>query len=157
MSGPSDISNFELLTLVSGLQDEVALLREENAKLRAENTRLQIRVDELEGKSPTQRLGDAYSLSIEEKRRKASSGKKRKKQKSERPRRIPTPEKTDNADRTEVVLPNGFSKDECEFVRKRHVRVINEMFQGPGGQRPQIEGGWLGVNSVWKFMWPTLF
>lgn len=135
MSGTSDISQAELIALISELRAEVA--------------RLQKRVDELEGKNPTQKLNEAYSVSAEERRREASGHKKRKKQKSDRRGRIPTSEKTEDPDRSEIVLPDGFSKDECSFIRKRPVwriengkavRVVYEIFIGPGGQRPQIEG-----------------
>lgn len=131
MSGTSDISQAELIALISELRAEVAPLQK--------------RVDELEGKNPTRKLDEAYSVSAEERRREALGHKKRKKQKSDRRGHIPTSDKTEDPDRSEIVLPDGFSKDECPFIRKRPVwriengkavRVVYEIFIGPGGHQP---------------------
>jgi transposase len=130
----------------------VQQLQAELAKLRAENQRLKNRVAELEGRNPTQRLDQSYSVTAEEKRREqplSTAPKKRHRQKSERRGRRPNQEKIDQADCHELVLPEGFDLQECHFVRERPVwriidgkaiLVIYEIWHGPGGEKGTIEG-----------------
>lgn len=113
---------------------------------------LRKRVEELEGKKPTQRLDESYSLRAEERRQEQkqqkTSGKKRK-QNSERRGRRKTQEKIDEADRAEMVLPDGVDFDQCTLVRERPVwriengqavRVSYQIHRGPNGQTSHIEG-----------------
>jgi len=131
--------------LVVDLRKVIVELREDNAALRK-------RLEELEGKNPTQRLSESYSLRAEERRQEQKqqkrSGKKRK-QNSERRGRRKTQEKIDEADRAEMVLPDKFDFDQCTLVGERPVwriengravRVTYEIYRGPNGQRPHIEG-----------------
>lgn len=128
----------------------IALVRE----LRAENARLRRRIEQLEGKGPTRRLKESYSLQAEEQRREQAadtSGRKktRQRQKSARRGRRKTQEKLDAAERVCVVLPEGLTIGECFWVRERPVwriengravRVAYDIYRGPQGQLPQIEG-----------------
>lgn len=126
----------------------IALVRE----LREENARLRRRIEQLEGKQPTKRLGEAYSLRAEEQRREqaadSSGGKKRRRQKSARRGRRKTDEKLDQAERVCVVLPEGLTIEECTPLRERPVwRIENgravlvgyDIYRGPQGQLPRIE------------------
>jgi len=92
--------------------------------LRKVNASLQKRIEELEGKNPTQRLNESYSLRAEERRQELkqqkTSGKKRK-QNSERRGRRKTQEKIDEADRAEIVMPDGVDFDQCTFAYERPV------------------------------------
>jgi len=122
-------------------------------ELREENARLRRRIEQLERQGPTRRLKDAYSLRAEEQRREqaADSGrkKKRRRQKSPRRGRRKTDEKLDQAERTEVLCPDGFAIDECQLHRRRPVwrienggavRVAYDIYRGPQGQLPEIDG-----------------
>ena len=162
----ADQSNREVLRLVSelreelaGVREELATLREEfavvcdeNARLRSENTTLRTRIAELEGKHPTTRLNEPYSVRDEEKRRSAGKSGRRKKGRTKQakpPGRKPTDQKLDQAEATELCLPEGFGIGECHFVRERAVwRIVDgravltayEIWHGPGGEKPVIEG-----------------
>lgn len=128
--------------------------REQLAELRAENARLRQRIEQLEGKRPTRRLEESYSLRAEEQRREqadsdGSKKKKRRRQKSARRGRRKTNEKLDQAERACVVLPEGLTIGECTWVRERPVwriengravRVAYDIYVGPQGQKPSIEG-----------------
>jgi hypothetical protein len=120
--------------------------------LRKQLAALQKRVEELEGKNPTERLGESYSLRAEERRQnlkqQKTSGKKRK-QNSERRGRRKTQEKIDEADRAEIVLPDGVDFAHCTLVNERPVwriengraiRVTYQIYRGLNGQRANIEG-----------------
>ena len=141
----TELDRKELIALVIDLRKVNDVLREENESLRK-------RVEELEGKNPTQRLEESYSLRAEERRRELkqqkASGKKRK-QNSERRGRRKTQEKIDEADRAENVLPDGFTLQQCTFVYERPVwriengravRIAYQIYRGPNGQKANIEG-----------------
>lgn len=122
----------------------IALVRE----LRDENARLLERLERLEGRSPTTRLDESYSLQAEE-RRQEKQRKKKRKQKSPRRGRRTTQEKLDQAERREIVCPEGLSPGECKLHRRRPVwRIENgravlvayDIYRGPGGERPAISG-----------------
>lgn len=138
----------------------------ERERLAAENQELRRRVEELSrrlteletlikklgGSVPTERLDQAYSLKAEEQRQAAANagGKnKRKKQKSPRRGRVTTADKLARAERIEAMLPKGFTREECQLLRRRPVwRIIDgravlvayEIYQGPRGQVPKIPG-----------------
>ena len=146
MSVEKELDHAELVALVLELRAEVAALREENARLKQ-------RIVELEGKSPTRRLDEPYSLRAEEKREAeqcaSGRGKKRKRQKSTRRGRLPSEGKIDEADRIEIVVPEGFDVTQCRPVRERPVwriedgqavRVVYDIYQGPGGETANICG-----------------
>ncbi|APZ90510.1 IS66 family transposase [Fuerstiella marisgermanici] len=141
----SQIIAVEVKQLVLSLQREVAELRDENRRLRD-------RIEELEGKNPTERLDEAFSVTAEERRRAETGRRKgRKKQSSARRGRRTTEQKADNAERRELILPEGYNVAECRFVRERFVwRVINgqavqvvyEIYHGPNGEKSEIPGVW---------------
>lgn len=128
--------------------------REQLAELRAENARLRQRIEQLEGKRPTRRLEESYSLRAEVQRREqadsdGSKKKKRRRQKSARRGRRKTNEKLDQAERACVVLPEGLTIGECTWVRERPVwriengravRVVYDIYRGPQGELPKVEG-----------------
>ena len=58
----TELDRKELIALVIDLRKVNDVLQEENASLRK-------RIEELEGKNPTQRLEESYSLRAEERRR----------------------------------------------------------------------------------------
>jgi regulator of replication initiation timing len=141
----AELDREELIALVMDLREVINELREENAALRK-------RVEELEGKNPTERLDESYSLRAEKRRQEQkqqkASGKKRI-QNSERRGRRKTQEKIDEADRAEIVLPDGCDFNHCTFAYERPVwriengrtiRVTYQIYRGPGGQRANIEG-----------------
>ena len=134
----TELDREELIALVVDLRKEIVSLRK--------------RIEELEGKKPTKRLDESYSLRAEERRQdlkqQKTSGKKRK-QNSERRGRRKTQEKIDEADRAENVLPDGCDFDGCTFVRERPiwriengqaVSVAYQIYRGPNGQQAHIEG-----------------
>jgi len=93
--------------------EELARRNEELARRVAELERL---VKKLGGAAPAERLDQACSMKAEERRQDEKAGaKKRKKQKSSRRGRVTTQKKLDRADRTEIVLPEGFTLDECRL------------------------------------------
>lgn len=135
-----------LVRLVLELQSEVASLRDENRRLKE-------RIRELEGKNPTQRLDESYSVQAEQKRRQQSSdGKtKKKKRRQESPRRgrHPSDGKADQAQQRRIVTPDGLDLRNCHFVRERvvwrivagrAVRIVYEIWHGPNGEKAAIPG-----------------
>jgi len=130
----TDLSREELMALVVDLRREIAALRR--------------RVEELEGRQPTKRLDESYSLQAEEQRRDTATGRKRK-QKSSRRGRKATQEKIDEADRRECVVPVGLTIEQCRFVRERAVWRIEEgravlltyeIYRSPDGRSSPIAG-----------------
>ena len=134
-------------------------LAAENAELRRRNEELSRRLTELEtlikklgGSVPTEPLDQAYSLKAEEQRQavaNAGGKKRRKKQNSARRGRVTTAEKLARAERIEAILPKGFTREECQLLRRRPVwRIIDgravlvayEIYRGPQGQVPKIPG-----------------
>jgi len=141
-----------LLALVRELRAEIAAARAESAALRA-------RIVELERSGPTSRPGESYSVDAEERRRRdadaAKSGREKKhgasgdRQQSKRRGRVPADEKIDNADRREIILPEGRAVDECVFVREWPAwRIIDgraalftyDIFRRPDEPTPRIPG-----------------
>jgi len=150
MSVEKELDYVALLALVQELREENALLRKGNADLKR-------RIAELEGsRNPTKRLDQSYSLRAEEQRQRdraaADSGQKktgRKRQRSPRRGRLTTQKKIDAADRIELVVPDGFDVAQCRPLRERPVwriqsgravRVVYDMYRGPGGEIPRISG-----------------
>lgn len=140
----------QLLELLGELRAEVKLLREENRQLKA-------RIAELEKKNPTARVEQPYSLQAEERRRKragrstdkAGKSPKSKSDPAKRPGRRTTDEKSDLADSREIVHPEQFKLSQCYFIRDRVVwrivdgraiRVVYEIWHGPGGEKAQPSG-----------------
>jgi transposase len=128
-----------LISLVWELRREVAELRAENERLRVENEQLRQRIEELEegqAERPTRRLGESYSLDAEEQRRReadeAAGRKRKRRQNSPRRGRISSQQKIDQADRSELVLPDGFDIGQCTPLRERPVWRI-EQGSGAGG------------------------
>lgn len=143
------LTHAELISLVADLLAEVTQLREENQELRDENQKLKARIKKLEGKSPTPRVDESYSLDAEEKRRENQSSKKKRQQNSKRRGRRTTEEKSDQADLREIALPDGFTLAQCHFVRERvvwriregqAVQIVYEIWHGPENQKPNIAG-----------------
>ena len=109
-------------------------------------------VKELGGAAKTERLDEAYSMKAEEQRQDQAAGSnahRRRKQKSSRRGRVTTQEKLDRADRTEIVLPEGFTVGECRLLYRRPVwRIENgravlvayQIYRGPQGQRGTAAG-----------------
>jgi len=105
-------------------------------ELRGEIVRLKARIEELEKKNPTQRLGQSYSVKADEKRRRDADEKKSGKptthgsgkdqQASERRGRLPNQEKIDKADHHELVLPDGFDLPQCHPGIERPVWRIRD-------------------------------
>lgn len=120
-------------------------------RLQEENRQLRDRIADLEGKNPTRRFDESYSLNAEEKRReKKSSGKgKRRSRIGRPPGRRPTQEKVDQADQIELIFPDNFTIGQCTFARERPVwriisgrakRVVYEIYRGPNGETPDVSG-----------------
>ena len=115
-------------------------------------TELETLIQKLGGSVPTERLDQAYSLKAEEQRQAAANAggkKRRKKQKSLRCGRVTTATKPSLAERIEAILPKGFTREECQLLRRRPVwRIIDgravlvayEIYQGPQGQVAKIPG-----------------
>jgi transposase len=145
-----------LISLVWELRREVAELRAENEQLRVENEQLRQRIEELEegqAERPTRRLGESYSLDAEEQRRReadeATGRQRKRRQNSPRRGRISSQQKIDQADRSELVLPDGFDIGQCTPLRERPVwrieqgqavRVAYDIYRGPRGEIPVVEG-----------------
>ena len=128
-------------------------------ELRGEIVRLKTRIEELEKKNPTQRLGQSYSVKADEKRRRDADEKKSGKPKthgsgkdqqaSERRGRVPNQDKIDKADHHELVLPDGFDLPQCHPGIERPVwrirngkatLIVYEIWRGPNGEEGQIDG-----------------
>lgn len=141
-----------LISLVVELRRELLELREQNAALR-------LRVEELErgGGKPTKKVDQAYSLRAEEQRQQSQmdgerppgAGSTKGQQRSERRGRVATTFKVEQADLVEVFIPDGCNKRHCELWRTRvvwriregrAVRVAYELWRGPGGEEPVLEG-----------------
>jgi transposase len=142
---------------VEALVALVAELRRELAALRAENDVLRRRVAELEGRGgkPTAKTAEPYSLRAEERRRvppdgaPPGSGSTKERQASVRRGRVATAIKIEQADINECLFPEGLTQRQCEFHRTRvvwrvregrAVRVGYELWRGPRGEEPVIEG-----------------
>jgi transposase len=135
------VSLDHLLEIVLRQQQMLEELGAKLAQAEAEIARLK---KEIARKNPTQRLEEEYSLAAEEKR---ARRKRRRKQKSKRRGRRATAEKLAQAQRSEIVLPEGFTREECTLHRSRPVWRIEEgravlvayhVCRGPGGQLPAL-------------------
>jgi hypothetical protein len=155
---PTDLSKLprpELVRLIEGLGDCLAEAERRAAEAERRVSALEKRLEEqakrlekLEGRHPTTRLEEAYSLKAEEKRRAATSGKSRQ-QKSKRRGRISTAEKLAKATVEDDVWPSQFSREDCRWKYSRPVwRIIDgraalvayHIYAGPDGRVPQIPG-----------------
>ena len=139
----SNVSPRGLLEIILQQQQTINELREELRQARDEIAKLK---EEAGKKNPTQRLDEEYSLDAEEKR---SRRKRKRKQKSNRRGRRATAEKLAKAERSETVLPEGFSQEDCTLHRSRPVwRIENgravlvayHIYRGPGGELPPLPG-----------------
>jgi hypothetical protein len=148
MDGPEkDLDREELLALVRELRAEVRALQVEVRALRDENQRL--RAELAAAGRPTPRLEESCSLQAEERRAQQRQGRRRQTQHSERRGRTPTQDKLDQADRAELVWPEGCAIEHCTALRERAVwrieqgravRVAYDLYRGPQGQRPRLDG-----------------
>jgi hypothetical protein len=155
---PTDLSKLppsELVRLIERLSDCLAeserRASEAERRVSALEKRLEEqakRLEKLEGRHPTTRLDEAYSLRAEEKRQAETSGKSRR-QKSKRRGRISTAEKLARATVEEDVWPTQFSRKVCRWKYSRPVwRIIDgraalvayHIYAGPDGRVPQIPG-----------------
>lgn len=137
------LSPRQLIEIILRQQQIIDELREELKQARSEIAKLK---EEAAQKNPTQRLDEEYSLEAEEKR---SRRKRRRKQKSKRRGRRTTAEKLAQAERSEIVLPEGFSQADCTLHRSRPVwRIENgravlvayHIYRGPAGELPLLPG-----------------
>jgi len=132
----------ELRQTIKQLQRTINRLKNENERLRQ---RLgQYEPEALEEKEAPSDDTSQYSVEAEEKRRR-----KRKKRKKKSPGRRRTAAKFAAAEKSEQVVPAGFSADECCVPRKRAVwRLIDgravlvgyTVYRAPGGEEPPIPG-----------------
>lgn len=81
-------------------------------------------VEKLQGKNPTSRLNESYSLSAEAKRkqrqqRDADKKRKKKKRKAKKNARMKTADKVKLAERTETVYPAARQPEDCHFSHDR--------------------------------------
>ena len=144
----TDVERDRLSTEISDLTLRNEELSDENESLRRRNQQLEALLKRL-GAGPTERLEQAYSLKAEEQRQANATSRGRKKQKSPRRGRISTAEKLKRADRTEIVIPPGWSREACRLHRQRPVwRIENgravlvayEIYRGPDGTVPTVPG-----------------
>ncbi|MCH5375907.1 MAG: transposase, partial [Planctomycetes bacterium] len=138
-----NVSPRQLLEIILQQQKKIDELRAELKQARDEIAKLK---EEAARKNPTQRLDEEYSLKAEEKR---SRRKRKRKQKSKRRGRRATAEKLAKAERSEIVLPEGFSQEDCTLHRSRPVwriehgravLVAYHIYRGPGGELPPLPG-----------------
>jgi transposase len=75
-------------------------------------------------------MGESYSLDAEEQRRReadeATGRQRKRRQNSPRRGRISSQQKIDQADRSEIVLPDGFDVGQCTPLRERPVWRIEQ-------------------------------
>lgn len=144
-----ELGRDELIALVRELREENARLSEQNERLRRQAHNLQQQIDELRKGTPTKRLDQPYSLKAEEQRQAKKQNKPKRKQKSQRRGRRQTQQKLDQAERAEVLVPEGFAIEQCTWVRERPVwriengravRVAYDLYRGPGGEMPVVPG-----------------
>lgn len=133
-----ELDRDELIDLVIQLREELNKAHDRIAELE----------QELKKRSPDARLDEEYSLKAEEQRQNKQTG-KRNKQKSPRRGRRTIQEKLDQADRIEVVCPDGFDVGQCELHRRQPVWRIEDgramlvayhIYRGPGGRLPVVPG-----------------
>ena len=100
-------------------------LARRNAELARRVAELERLVKKLGGEAPAERLDQADSMKAEEQRQAEKAGAKRRNtQKSARRGRMTTPEKLDRANRTQSVLPEGFTRDQCRRLYRRLCRLL---------------------------------
>ena len=109
------------------------------------------RIEELEKQQggPTTKLDESFSMRSEEKRQEARGKKKRKEKRKKRRGRLKTSDKIAQAERTEVVFPEGVPPSECKLSHVRPVwrlengratLVAYEIYRGPKSQYGKIPG-----------------
>lgn len=135
-----ELSSRELVEIILRQQRVIDALRAELQQAQAKIAQLE---EEAARKNPTQRLEEEYSLKAEEQRRR----KRRRKQKSKRRGRRTTASKLAQAERTQIVVPEGFAPEACRLHRRRPVwRIENgravlvayHIYRGPGGELPAL-------------------
>ncbi len=140
-----ELDRDQLISVVVQLREELKNAREE---LKSAHDRIAELEQQLRKQSPDTRLEEGYSLKAEEQRQNKQSGKRRK-QKSERRGRRTTQEKLDEADRIQIVCPEGFDVAQCKLHRQRPVWRIEEgravlvayhIYRGTGGELPEVPG-----------------
>ena len=133
-----ELDRDQLISLVVQLREEVKHAHERIAELEQQLRKL----------SPDTRLEEEYSLKAEERRQNKQPPKRRKQQSQRRGRRT-TQEKLDEADRIQIVCPDGFDVAQCKLHRQRPVWRIEEgravlvayhIYRGPGGELPEVPG-----------------
>ena len=110
-----ELDRDQLISLVVQLREEVKHAHERIAELEQQLRKL----------SPDMRLEEEYSLKAEERRQNKQPPKRRKQQSQRRGRRT-TQEKLDEADRIQIVCPDGFDVAQCKLHRQRPVWRIEE-------------------------------
>jgi transposase len=115
--GAGQIGVDRLVELIVTLQRQ---LQTTNGQLQTANKR----IEELEqklGAAPTAKVDEPFSLRAEEQRQEKRGKKKRSPKKNGRRGRVTTAKKIAQAERTAEVLPEGFTKSECQLSHTRPV------------------------------------
>jgi len=125
----------------------VDLIVDLQRQLHAANQRIADLEKRLGGSSA--KVDEPYSLRAEENRQDARGKKKRKAQRSGRRGRLTTADKIANAERSEDVLPDGLTKNECQLSHtrpvwrlenNRAVLVAYHIYRGPHDRYGKIPG-----------------
>jgi transposase len=125
----------------------VDLIVDLQRQLHAANQRIADLETQLAGFSA--KVDEPYSLRAEEKRQAARGKKKRKAQRSARRGRLTTADKIAQAERSEDVLPDGLTKNECQLSHTRPVwrlengravLVAYNIYRGPNDRYGKIPG-----------------
>lgn len=110
------------------------------------------RIEELEqklGAASTAKVDESFSVRAEEQRQEARGKKKRKPKKNGQRGRVTTAKKIAQAERTEEILPEGFTKSECQLSHTRPVwrlengravLVAYQIYRGPNNCYGKIPG-----------------
>jgi transposase len=137
-----------IVTLQRQLQAANAQLQATNRQLQAANKRIE-ELEQKQGAAPTAKIDEPFSLRAEEQRQEARGKSKRKPKKNGRRGRVTTAKKIAQAERTEEVLPEGFTKSECQLSHTRPVwrledgravLVAYQIFRGPNNRYGKISG-----------------
>jgi hypothetical protein len=125
----------------------VDLLVDLQRQLHAAHQRIADFEKQLAGSSA--KVDEPYSLRAEEKRQEARGKKKRKAQRSNRRGRLSTADKIAKAERSEDVLPDGLTQNECHLSHtrpvwrlenNRAVLVAYRIYRGPNDRYGKIPG-----------------
>ena len=137
---------------VDRLVELIVMLGRQLGRANEELKQARARIEELErkqGRPPTQKLEQAFSLRAEEKRQEVRGKKRRKKNRPLRRGRITTADKLARAERIEKIFPAGVAPDDCRLSHTRPVwrlengqavLVAYEVYRGPGNRYGQIPG-----------------